>query len=224
MRALTVKRRHAVAAAAALCGLLLTSCSSGAGGSDDKAKHASPQEPKPLSASQLQPLLLTQQDLGTGYVQELATTAPDNYDDVAMEGCPSLEKLGRDDAKLKFAANTDVSFTYDARATLGEELHSDRPAVLSAKIREIFGAYTACSSFTMTSGTTPIKVKVSKSATPQVGDEQFAYTSTMELPSGPQILKTLAVRKGSVAVILVGAPALVDRHITNAVNKLPKGR
>jgi hypothetical protein len=45
----------------------------------------------------------------------------------------------------------------------------------------------------------------------------------MELPSGAQVLKTMAVRKGNVAVMLVGAPALVDRHMKTAVGKLPAG-
>ncbi|MFE1782227.1 hypothetical protein ACFW9F_06455 [Streptomyces sp. NPDC059506] len=122
-----------------------------------------------------------------------------------------------------FAAKVETSFTYDTDATLGEELHSDRPSVLSSKLRELFSAYTSCPTYTMTAGSTPIEVRVSKSVTPELGDERFAYTSTMELPSGPQVLKTVAVRKGNVAVMLVGAPALVDRHIETAVGKIPAG-
>jgi hypothetical protein len=124
---------------------------------------------------------------------------------------------------VTFASKAETTFTYDTDATLGEELHSDRPSVLSSKLRELFGAYTACPTYTMTAGTTPIEVKVATSATPELGDEQFAYTSTMGLPSGTQVLKTLAVRKGNVAVMLMGAPALVDRHISTAVGKLPAG-
>ncbi|WP_053740662.1 hypothetical protein [Streptomyces sp. NRRL WC-3618] len=89
-----------------------------------------------------------------------------------------------------FVSKAEISFTYNTASTLGEELHSDRPSVLSSKLRELFGAYTSCPTYSMTAGTTPIEVKVAKSATPKIGDEQFAYTSTLELPSGAKVLKS----------------------------------
>ncbi|MET8816524.1 hypothetical protein ABZW47_31565 [Streptomyces sp. NPDC004549] len=223
MRISTGTRRWVLATA--VCGVLITGCSSGGGGGGEEAKaDAKPAaEVKPLTEGALRPLLLSQADLGPGYVQVQEKADTGKYDDVSVQGCPSLEKLGHSGDKDMFAAKAETSFTYDTDATLGEELHSDRPSVLSSKLRELFGAYTACPTYTMTAGTTPIEVKVSKSATPELGDEQFAYTSTMELPSGAQVLKTMAVRKGNVAVMLVGAPALVDRHIKTAVGKLPAG-
>ncbi|MFE9250691.1 hypothetical protein [Streptomyces sp. NPDC007088] len=219
MRISTGTRRWMLATA--VCGVLITSCSSGGGGDEAKAQAKPTVEPKPLTEGALRPLLLSQADLGAGYVQVQEKADTGKYDDVSVQGCPSLEKLGQGGDKEMFAAKAETSFTYDTDATLGEELHSDRPSVLSSKLRELFGAYTACPTYTMTAGTTLIEVKVSKSATSELGDEQFAYTSTMELPSGAQVLKTMAVRKGNVAVMLVGAPALVDRHIKSAVGKLP---
>ncbi|MGW3929801.1 hypothetical protein ACWECC_17100 [Streptomyces microflavus] len=210
--------------ATALCGVLITGCSNGSGGGGDAKPQAKPAaEPKPLTEDALRPLLLSQADLGTGYVQVQEKPDGENFDDVSVQGCSALEKLGQSGDETMFAAKADTSFTYDTDATLGEELHSDRPSVLSSKLRELFGAYTSCPTYTMTAGTTPIEVKVAKSATPELGDEQFAYTSTMDLPSGPQVLKTMAVLKGNVAVMLVGAPALVDRHMKTAVGKLPAG-
>ncbi|MGW7452788.1 hypothetical protein [Streptomyces sp. NPDC054787] len=180
------------------------------------------QEPKPRPVGELEPLLLSSTDLGYGYIQSPATDPAQQreHDDVSIQGCGALERLGKSDSDLTFASKVDVSFTYDT-STLGEELHSDRPSVLFSKLRKLFDAYLACPTYTMASGTTPIEVQVSKSATPKLGDEQFAYASTLNLPSGPQIVKTLAVRRGNVAVILVGAPGLVDRHIDKAVSKLP---
>lgn len=209
--------------ATALCGVLITGCSSGSGGGDDdtKAKVKPAAEPKPLAEGALRPLLLSQADLGTGYVQVQEKADSGKFDDVSVQGCASLEKLGQNGDDAMFVSKAETSFIYDTDATLGEELHSDRPSVLSSRLRELFGAYTSCTAYTMTAGTTPIEVKISESATPKLGDEQFAYTSTMELPSGAQVLKTMAVRKGNVAVMLVGAPALVDRHIKTAVGKLP---
>ncbi|MGC5263939.1 hypothetical protein ACPXCO_23260 [Streptomyces cyaneofuscatus] len=210
--------------ATALCGVLITGCSNGGGGGGDAKPQAKPAaEPKPLTEDALRPLLLSQADLGTGYVQIQEKPDSGNFDDVSIQGCSALEKLGQSGDETMFAAKAETSFTYDTDATLGEELHSDRPSVLSSKLRGLFGAYTSCPTYTMTAGTTPIEVKVAKSATPELGDEQFAYTSTMDLPSGPQVLKTMAVLKGNVAVMLVGAPALVDRHMKTAVGKLPAG-
>lgn len=209
--------------ATVLCGVLVTGCGSGSGGEDGnaeaKAKPAA--EPKPLTKDALRPLLLSQADLGAGYVQAQEESSSGKFDDVAVQGCPSLEKLGQRGDETMFASKAETSFTYDTDASLGEELHSDRPSVLSSKLRELFSAYTSCPTYTMTAGTTPIEVKITKAATTKLGDEQFAYTSTMELPSGAQVLKTIAVRKGNIAVMLVGAPALVDRHINAAVSKLP---
>ncbi|MGW6203693.1 hypothetical protein ACWF9B_08610 [Streptomyces sp. NPDC055089] len=208
--------------ATALCGVFITGCSNSSGeegGAKPQAKPAA--EPKPLTEGALRPLLLSQDDLGRGYneVQEKADSG--NFDDVSIHGCPALEELGQNGDETMFAAKAETSFTYETEATLGEELHSDRPSVLSSKLRDLFGTYTSCPSYTMTAGATPIEVKVAKSATPDLGEEQFAYTSTMDMPSGTQVLKTMAVRKGNVAVMLVGAPALVDRHMKAAVGKLP---
>ncbi|MFF3957410.1 hypothetical protein ACFYY1_29985 [Streptomyces sp. NPDC001890] len=211
--------------ATALCGVLITGCSSGSGGggSDAKPQAKPAAEPKPLAEGALGALLLSQADLGTGYVQVEEKPDSGEFDDVSVQGCPSLEKLGQSGDETMFAAKAEASFTYDTDATLGEELHSDRPSVLSSKLRKLFGTYTSCPTYTMTAGTTPIEVKVTKSSTPELGDEQFAYTSTMELPSGKQVLKTMAVRQGNVVVMLVGAPALVDRHMEAAVGKIPAG-
>jgi len=207
----------------AACGVLSVGCSS-PGNHDSTSVGASPSNSaavQPLTLSKLRSLLLTPADLGAGYTQDAAKTEEGNqYDDVSIQGCPSLEKLDSDSSGMHFATEAQVSYTYHTDSGLGEELHSDAPATLSKKLQTLFSTYISCPSYTLTSGTTPIEVTIAKSDTPDLGDEQFAYTSTMQLPAGPQILKTLAVRQGNVAVMLVGAPALVDRHIEAAVAKL----
>ncbi|MFJ5635201.1 hypothetical protein ACIQF5_21515 [Streptomyces goshikiensis] len=221
----TVLKTRRWAAAAVLCGALVSGCSSGGSGGGGAGAgvggHAEPQkeEPKPLTAGELNPLLLTSTDLGYGYIQN-PNLAGDKNDDVTTQGCSALDKLGKSDSDLNFSSKAEASFTYDT-STLGEELHSDRPSVLSAKLSKLFDAYLACPSYTLNAGSTPIEVQVSKLTLPKVGDEQFGYSSTLQLPSGPQVVKTLAIRKGNIAVILVGAPGLVDRHIDKAVSKLP---
>ncbi|MFD6335275.1 hypothetical protein ACFWGI_37635 [Streptomyces niveus] len=201
--------------------MLITGCSSG-GGDDTQAEGKPVAEPKPLAEEALRPLLLSQADLGAGYLRVQEKAESERFEDVSVQGCAALEKLGQNGDDAMFASRAETSFTYGTRATFGEELHSDRPSVLSSGLRGLFSAYTSCTTYTMTAGTTQFEVKISESATPKLGDEQFAYTSTMDLPAGAQVLKTMAVRKGNIAVMLVGAPALVDRHIKTAVNKLPE--
>jgi hypothetical protein len=41
------------------------------------------------------PPLLSQADLGAGYVQDQAKSTSGKFDDVSVQGCPSLEKLGQ---------------------------------------------------------------------------------------------------------------------------------
>lgn len=216
-------------AAIAVCGTLAATvgCSSSGDQHTDSKPSAKtsaaspPADTQPLKASKLRAFLLTSSNLGPGY-----TKGPEREDeasrddDIAVDGCPALEKLGKQSDQMKFAVKATAEFKYDEDSELGEELYSDTPSALSSKLRTVMNAWTSCPTFTMTSGSTPLSMKVSKSTPPQVGEEQYAYTTTMDLPTGPQVLKTAAVRQGNVVVMLTGAPALVDRHIETAVAKI----
>ncbi|WP_432590513.1 hypothetical protein ABVG11_37855 [Streptomyces sp. HD1123-B1] len=220
--------RYRASLAFAACGILATTV--GCTSSEDERTDSGPQsgtstgvpsaEPKPLNASELQKLLITPRDLGPGYAQDPAKeSGSEDYDDTAIEGCSALEKLGKQGDQAQFAVKATADFTYNTDSELGEELYSDTSAALSTKLRTIMDAYASCPTYTMTAGSTPIEIKVSKSTPPQTGDEQYAHTTTLKLPSGPQVLKTAAVRQGNVVVMLTGTPALVDRHIETAVGK-----
>ncbi|AJT61753.1 hypothetical protein T261_0060 [Streptomyces lydicus] len=138
-----------------------------------------------------------------------------------MSGCPALEELGKHSDEVQFATKTSAGFTFGTDSELGEELHSDTPSKLSAGLRRLVRAQTSCPTYTMTSGSTPVTVTVHKDAAPSPGPDAYAFTTTLNGPSGTSVLKTAAVRRGNVLVTLVGAPALVDRHIKAAVAKLP---
>ncbi|MGN9796353.1 hypothetical protein ACTMTU_35460 [Streptomyces sp. OZ13] len=48
---------------------------------------------------------------------------------MSIQACPELEKLGQSGDGAMFASKAETNFTYDSDATLGEELHRDRPSV-----------------------------------------------------------------------------------------------
>ncbi|MEU7242713.1 hypothetical protein [Streptomyces sparsogenes] len=219
---------HGIAAIAVCATLAATAGCSSSGDQHADSKPSTktstaspPADARPLEASKLRAFLLTTSDLGSGYVQSPEKEdEASQHDDITADGCPALEKLGKQSDQMKFAVKATAEFKYAEHSELGEELYSDTPSALSSKLRAVVNAWTSCPTFTMTSGSTPISMKVSKSTPPQVGEEQYAYTTTMALPAGPQILKTVAVRQGNVGVMLTGAPALVDRHIETAVAKI----
>lgn len=239
----TKQRRISGAAAAATCGVLAlaTGCSSTpATGKHDTKPTASraadpgsaaspglsPTDLKPVQGQRLRHYLLTTDDLGPGYTQSETpddgkAADPHRYDDVGMSGCPALEELSKHSDEVQFATKTSAGFRFGADSELGEELHSDTPDKLSAGLRRLMHAQTSCPTYTMTSGSTPLTVTVHKDSAPRPGPDSYAYTTTLNGPGGTSVLKTAAVRRGTVLVMLVGAPALVDGHIKAAVAKLP---
>ncbi|MFE0055358.1 hypothetical protein [Streptomyces sp. NPDC059003] len=125
----------------ALTSLVMTGCSDDASGSSGTPRDAasSPRGESdaagaaPLSSAALSKRLLTEQDLGEGYVRK-AEHARHN-DDVSVIGCPALEKLGGDAAtggSLDFPRKAKTSFTYGASGSeVSEELYSDAAHKLS---------------------------------------------------------------------------------------------
>ncbi|UQA93707.1 hypothetical protein [Streptomyces halobius] len=176
---------------------------------------------KPVSAGELQPLLLSAEDLGDNYVQQPAKDeAGKRYDDISIGGCPALEKLGASAGNMKFATKVTADFTYDFSSELSEELHSDSPKKLSDTFRAVDDAYGSCPTYTMSSGTTPIEIGVNKVSPPKLGDEQFGYLITMNFGSKSTVMKQFVVRQGNKAIVLSGSPGLVEKHLQTAYNKL----
>ncbi|MDF3303386.1 hypothetical protein P3H78_33240, partial [Streptomyces sp. K1PA1] len=100
----------------AVCGVLITGCSGGGDGGGAKPQAKPAAEVKPLAAGALRPLLLTQADLGSGYVQVQEQSGEQKFDDISVQGCPALEKLGQSGEENMFAAKAEASFTYDRDA------------------------------------------------------------------------------------------------------------
>ncbi|MFF9321675.1 hypothetical protein ACF1BP_35550 [Streptomyces sp. NPDC014735] len=187
------------------------------GGSD-----STPAAPAPLSSTQLSQRLLNESDLGEGYTRK--PEAPRRNDDVTVIGCPALEKLGSDPAtgaSLDFRRKAKASFTYTGSSTsdLSEELYSDSPAKLSKGISKVFDAMLSCPAYQVASGSTVVDMGTEKTAAPDLGDEQWSQLLTFSAGGQRSIIKQVAVRAGTVVVVLSGPPGLVDAHLDRALAK-----
>ncbi|MFV8131146.1 hypothetical protein [Streptomyces syringium] len=182
-------------------------------------KPAAPAPTKPARVAELRRLLLTTDDLGSDYTAE--PSKDDAKDDDAVSGCPAMERLVARIPQLQPVNQAEVWFMYgsDPRSTLEEELDSDSPAQLSAVLREVRDTYRACPSYTVTSGTTPVRITLAEAVVPELGDERYAFTSTFVGPGGPSEVKRVAVRKDNITLFLSGSPALVDKHLKKAFEK-----
>lgn len=136
----------------ALAVLALASCSTGGTSSTGPASSATaPPEnasaPTPLSSAALAKRLLNERDLGEGYARTPQRLAV--HDDVAVIGCPALEKLGADAATgsgLDISRKAKAPFTYDGGSgcEVSEELYSDTAAKFSKGIVLVSPAIGTC--------------------------------------------------------------------------------
>lgn len=192
--------------------------------------HRSGNEAKPsvpLSSAALSKLLLDKGDLGEGYTRKPLTAV--RHDDVTVIGCPALEKLGGDTAtgsSLSFPRKAKASFTYagSSSSEVSEELYSDNTAKLSKGIGEIFDAMVSCSSYQVASGSTIVDIGTTRSAAPNLGDEQWSQLLTYSAGGQRSVVKQTAIRTGNVLVIVSGSPGLVDAHLHKALAKAQAGR
>ncbi|MFI2204680.1 hypothetical protein ACH47Z_28610 [Streptomyces sp. NPDC020192] len=215
----------------AVCTVLaLTGCSSHADPADASATSSVPAHrggstsstSAPLSSAQLNQRLLNESDLGEGYTRK-AEPARRN-DDLAVIGCPALEKLGGDTATgagLDFTRKAKASFTYTGSSSseVSEELYSDSPTKLSKGIGKVFDAMLSCPSYQVTSGTTVVDMGTEKSAAPDLGDEQWSQLLTFSAGGQRSVVKQTAIRTGNILVIVSGSPSLVDAHLDKALAK-----
>ncbi|MBO0655903.1 hypothetical protein J1792_24950 [Streptomyces triculaminicus] len=130
---------------------------------------------------------------------------------------------GNSNGELKSAVQVKTGFAYGTDSGMSEELDSDSPTALSAQPRTVYDAYAACPSFTNTSGSSPIDATAVKASFPSWGTNATGSPSLCAGPGGTVIMKQIAIRKGNVAVLLMGSPGLVDKHIETALNKVTPG-
>ncbi|MFF5273769.1 hypothetical protein [Streptomyces sp. NPDC000133] len=183
---------------------------------------AAAQQAAPLSAAALETRLLDESDLGSGYLRK--PERPSRHDDVTVIGCPALNKLGGDAATggtLAFPRRAKADFTYGGSSSeVSEELYSDSATKLSAGIGRIFDAMTGCPTYQVVVGGTPIDMASQKLTPPHgLGDEQWSQLLTFSTGGQSTVVKQTAIRDGRVLLIVSGSPALVDRHLDEALAK-----
>lgn len=225
-------RRHTTTALvlATLASLALTGCSDGTP-STSGTSPAAASSPRggsdaagaaPLSSAALAKRLLTEKDLGEGYVRK-AERAQHN-DDVSVIDCPALAKLGGDattGASLDFPRKAKAAFTYGAGGTseVSEELYSDTATKLSDGVGRIFDAMVSCPKYQVVSGRTAIDMTTQATTAPKLGEEQWSQLLTYSAGGQRSVVKQTAIRTGTVVVIVAGSPALVDAHLGKALAK-----
>lgn len=216
--------------------LALTACSSHTEPADASAvssapahrADSTPSASAPLSSAQLNQRLLNQSDLGEGYTRK--PEAPRRSDDVAVIGCPALEKLGGDTATgacLDFTRKAKVSFAYtgSSRSEVSKELYSDSAANLSKGIGKVFDAMLSCPSYQVTSGSTVVDMGTEKTTAPSnLGDEPWSQLLTYSAGGQRSVVKQTAIRTGSILLIVSGSPGLVDAHLDKALAKARTAR
>ncbi|MBC3988747.1 hypothetical protein H8N00_07565 [Streptomyces sp. AC563] len=176
-----------------------------------------------LSSAALQTRLLDQDDLGSGYVRK--PERPAQRDDVTVVGCPALSELGGNAATgtlFPFLRAAKTSFTYEGSSLeISEELYSDNAAKLSSGIERIFGALNDCPTYQLVAGGTPIDVAAKELPAPRgLGDERWSQLLTFSAAGRSTVVKQTAIRDGSLLLIVSGSPALVDRHLGKALDKV----
>ncbi|WP_329309238.1 hypothetical protein [Streptomyces microflavus] len=226
------RRASAALSLAALVALSVSGCAkdSSAPAPSDSAPAAAGKPtvaPKatrpPLSSAALSERLLDESDLGQSYTRQ-ATSDNSRRDDVTVIGCPALEKLGGDGAAggaLNFpnSAKATFSYTRGSDSEVAEELYSDTVDKLAPGTRTVFEAMTGCPLYQVVVGDAPIAISTQKLPAPALGDEAWSQLLTLTSGGRATVMKQTAVRAGSVLIVVSGSPALVDTHLTRAVDK-----
>ncbi|MFF0970637.1 hypothetical protein ACWDQO_32605 [Streptomyces sp. NPDC003703] len=179
-------------------------------------------EPTQLSSAVLEMRLLDGSELRNGYVRK--PQPPARHGDVTVLGCPALSELGGDAATggaFAFPRTTKATSTYSVGGSeVSEELYSGSTTQLSDGISRIFDAMTNCPTYQVVAGGTTIDMASRKLPAPSgLGDEQWSQLLTFSSEGRGTVVKETAVRDGSVLLVLSGSPALVDRHLDNALAK-----
>ncbi|UIX34433.1 hypothetical protein [Streptomyces sp. GQFP] len=182
----------------------------------------------PLSSAALAARLLSEQDLGSGYTPK-PQSASAQHDDVTVLSCPALNDLGSDavtGGSLDFPHRAKAAFVYagSSNSEVTEELYSDAPGKLSVGTAQIFDTMAACLSYQVLVGGTAVDVTTQAVTAPRLGQERWSQLLTFSTGAGDTVVKQTAIREGSLLLVVSGSPALVDRHLDQALAKATAAR
>ncbi|KUH35498.1 MULTISPECIES: hypothetical protein [Streptomyces] len=216
-------RSTALLTASALTLLSLAACTSPSGTTNppDTGPSVAPSmrtspDGGALSSAELQERLLSAADLGPGYTAR-RTASPTDSHKASVLDCEPLERLG-DDPYGSFPAQA-KAVLHGANGKVTEELYSARPAELSAGIREIMSAMTACPTYQLAMATSVVEVSTRTVPAPRRGEEQWAQLGTVRTGSRSSTVQQLVIRDGSVLLVLSGAPTQVALTADTALAK-----
>ncbi|MFB6988589.1 hypothetical protein ACFC0C_16120 [Streptomyces sp. NPDC056178] len=122
---------------------------------------------------------------------------------------------------LDFPHKANATYTYSGGpdSELAEELYSGTETKLSEGAGKIFGAMAACPVYQVVIGSTPIKVSTQKLQAAQLGDERWSQLMTFTAGGRDSVVKQVAVRTGTVLMVVSGSPGLVDAQVDKALTK-----
>ncbi|MFB8128612.1 hypothetical protein [Streptomyces mirabilis] len=177
----------------------------------------------PLSLAALAARLLSEQDLGSGYTPK-PESASSQRDDVTVLGCPALNDLGGDavtGGSLDFPRRAKAAFVHagSSSSEVTEELYSGTSGKLSVGTARIFDAMADCPEYQVLVGGAAIDVITQAVIAPRLGQERWSQLLTFSTGGIDTVVKQTAIREGSLLLIVSGSPALVDRHLDQALTK-----
>lgn len=203
----------------------------GCSGDDGERADDSPSAAaSPLAAADLRDLLLDAAEVGDG-VKRPAKEGSSSPDHIAarVEDCAERARYdGRlpiDDV-MRPTATASAGFLH-RKGVLVQRLYSAKSTELVSRVEELFTTLTACPRYTEfvsfgDQGNAEFEVTTKRTEVPGAPGRRYGYLETKrqeDVPGGPSTVKVVAVVRGHAAVILQGAPAMVDQALEPAVRK-----
>ncbi|MEU9123538.1 hypothetical protein AB0C96_27320 [Streptomyces sp. NPDC048506] len=78
---------------------------------------------------------------------------------------------------------------------------------------------TSCPMYQVLVGSTPVTVTTQMAPAPRLGDERWSQLLTFTVGRRGSVVEQTAVRTGTVVVVVLGSPGLVDAYVAKAVDK-----
>lgn len=202
-------------------------------GSDDAPSSAASasSSASPLAVADLRTLLLDADEVGDG-VKRRAVDGSSGTDHIAakVQGC---DERARYDGRLPIdevmgpTAQASTGFLH-GKGILVERVYSAKPTELVSRVEELFTTLAACPRYSEfvtlgDKGNAEFDVTTKRIEVPGSPGRRYGYLETKsqeDVPGSLSTHKVVAVVRGRVAVVLQGAPAMVDQALKPAVKKV----
>jgi len=173
-------------------------------GSDETTSTTEAQTTTTMSIAALQDMLLTVDDLGTGWVTGEPINAADLADSIQVP-CPDQGINPTIAARLRAQSAVQFDGAGASYSHLIEFIVSGDPAQLTADLDVWFEGFDACMTSTTSAGSDPTLLSIEQLALPTLGDQRGGYVLDGRESSGDTVVwhgHTAIVRVGGVAISL----------------------